>query len=221
MLLLGVLPVLLLCSCGKVSPRVVAYEPAADPDPERAQENQIRQLLVRVNSRQAEVVALARVAANNTNFTAGERARAERDKFYSADKYIESLRDTQNAITNKMAAMALERAVLANATETNTLTATASQPTATNRVTADDRTEELKLKEKLIDLQTLSEDLLLTTPSASQVNAQTREKAAFAREDVHSSQDYIARLSLTVILLQKKLQGLDAEAAVYEKALGL
>jgi hypothetical protein len=44
-------------------------------------------------------------------------------------------------------------------------------------------------------------------------------KAEVAREDSYSPGEYVARLDLTMELMQRKLNGLEAEAGVYESLL--
>src|SRR5581483_9139690 len=98
---------LVLCACDKQhSPAAAGYQPANDPDPERSAENELRQLLTQVNAQEGNVMAMARAA------TGGLGATPDRGNYYAADKYLESLRAAEAAITNKMAALAMERAML-------------------------------------------------------------------------------------------------------------
>ena len=219
-----VLVLVALCSCGKSGPKAAAYQPAADPDPERGKENQIQQLLARLNTRETEVGTLARVAGNTMTAEQAAQARAARDEFYAQDPYVEALRAAQTAIKNKMMALKVERAILANLKDTNLLASAgtpAPVPARTNAVPADERAEELKLKTQLVELGALNEDLLITSPASGQVSPETRDKAETARDDIYTPEEYVARLGLTVDLMQKRLQGLDAEAALYDKLLGL
>ncbi len=217
----AVLLCFLLCACSKSHAPPPAYQAATDPDPERGAENQLRQLLTQVNAREREVAAMARVAEHGVNGASSAAAGAERDKYYTRSQYLASLRATQIAITNKMTALATERAVLANTRDTNAFDPVETSSTQANRGAPDERAEEMKLKERLLQLQALNEDLLITAPPAFQMNSQTEEKAEAAREDIYSPKEYVARLDLTMELLQRKLHGLDAEDAVYESLLNL
>ena len=208
-------------ACSKSHAPPPAYQAATDPDPERGAENQLRQLLVQVNARETEVAAMARAAEHGVNSASSAAAGAERDKYYNRSQYLDSLRAAQSAITNKMTALAVERAILANTKDTNAFDPVEMSSTQTNRSAPDERTEEMKLKERLLQLQALNEDLLITAPPASQLNSQNEEKAEAAREDIYSPKEYVARLDLTMELLQRKLHGLDAEAAIYESLLNL
>ena len=204
-----------LCACEKS--HTPAYQAATDPDPERSAENQLRQLLVQVNAREMEISTMANAARNEVNATSSA-ADTERDKYYTNSQYLESLRLAQSAITNKMTALAMQRDILANAKDTNTFAPGEASAQTSPGISAE-RTEEMKLKERLLQLQVLNGDLRMTAPGASQVNLTTEEKAETAREDIYSPQEYVTRLNLTMELLQRKLHGLDAEAAVYDRLL--
>ena len=200
--------VVALWSCSKQVPTATAYQPANDPDPERSVENQLRQTLTQVISQEGNVAALARVVGG---------APADRIMYYPGEEYIKSLRAADAAITNKMSALAMERAILANSKDTNVPGAPPPIAVQTNRAIPDERAEEMKLKGRLLELQSLNEELLITMPGAGQVSTPTEGKAALAREDMYSAEDYVARLRSTVNVLHKKLQALDAEADFYNK----
>ena len=184
-----------LCSCGK-SHAPPSYQAAADPDPERAAENQLRQLLVQVNAREMEVAAMSRAAENEVGASSSVAAREERDRFYTDSEYLNSLRAAQSAITNKMTALATERAILANARATNAIAPVETSSTPASRGPADERAEEMKLKERLLELQALNEELLITAPPSSQMDSQTEIKAETAREDIYSPEEYVAAVEL-------------------------
>ena len=127
--LAGVLLCCALCACGKSQAPPAAYQAAADPDPERRAENQLRQLLAQVNAREMEVAAMARAAENEVGASSGVAGRAERDQYYTNSQYLDSLRGAESAITNKMTALAVERAILANANDNPNLRELLTAPT--------------------------------------------------------------------------------------------
>lgn len=182
-------------------------------------EKQLWQLLMQVNGREGEVSALARAASKGLPGRFTVETAAAREKVYATGKYLESLRNADSAVTNKMAALLMERAVLANSKDTNGSVAGLAPAAQSNPAVADERSEEMKLKSRLMDLQSLNEELLITAPGDSQVSVQTQEKAAQAQQDLYSPEEYVARLGLTVDFLQRKLQALDAEAAFYDRIL--
>lgn len=210
----------LLCSCGKssTSQDQEPYQAASDPDPERAAENQLRQLLNQVNTRAAQVAAEARNAGLRERLDI--TGKAERDKYYQTGQYIAALRAAESAITNKMAALEAERDVLSNIKTTNQIPPVETSGAHTNTV-ADERTAETKLKARLLQLQTLTDDLLITAPPAAQLDQATRDRAETARDNFYSPEEYVGELDVTISLIHRKLDGLDAESAIYERALSV
>jgi hypothetical protein len=210
-----------LCSCGRNSPKAAApFQTAVDADPERTAENRIQQLLSRLNVRQNEVATLRRVASPDLAVEKRDQAVAARYATYAADKYITVLRAAQAAVQNKTAALTLERAILDNSPEA-AHAATNRPSAATTNAPPDERTEEMNLKARLVDLQLLSQDLSQTGPPPERVTPQVREKAAAARDELYTADQYVESLGVAAQLLESKLRGLDAEAGFYEDALGL
>jgi hypothetical protein len=195
------------------------YQPESDPDPERGAENQVRQLLAQVNARELEIAGEARSAAAKAADGLPGQAREAREQFYSADAYLEALRAAETAITNKMAALDMQRAILANSMDANITEAWNIASGQTNRASVDEHAEETELKARLMQLQSLNDDLFITSPPSGQLDPKLEEKAAAARDDLYSAQEYVSRLNSTVAQLKLKLKGLEAEAAIYEGVL--
>jgi len=212
--------VLFVASCSKAPLQQLRYQPAEDPDPERGSENQLRLPLAKVNTRENELGTLARAGGRTITPEVRRQAYAEREKYYDQKQFIAVMRSALEAIHEKMVALGTERAAVANLAVSNVFNVTNGALINSN-LPPDEHSEEINLKSGLFELQNLMEELALSGPPDANVPSQSREKAAEVRSDIYTPETYVAGLSAAIELLERKLEGLNAEAAVYERLLGL
>jgi hypothetical protein len=210
----------LLAACGKNSP-ALAQAQKPNGDPEMSAEAQIQKLLGELNTQEMEVAKLIRAAGPNLTVETRNRARAARYEVYLSSDYVKILRSAQAAVQNKITGRATERAALDNAQNMLGVASNALvTPKATN-APPDEQAEEFRLKARLLDLQTQTEDLVMAGPVTAKNAPAVQQKAASAREEIISPEEYEETLGETVEALERKLSGLNAEAAFYENLLGL
>jgi hypothetical protein len=134
---------------------------------------------------------------------------------------VKILQSAQAAVQNKITGRATERAALENAQNLLGVASNAlAAPKGTN-APPDEQAEEFHLKARLLDLQTQTEDLVMAGPVNSKSAPAAQQKAASAREEIISPEEYEETLGEAVEAMERKLSGLNAEAAFYENLLGL
>ena len=216
----AVISICALCSCGK-SGTTRGPRQSGGGDPEVVAENRIQKLLGELSSREGEIAKMARVAGPTTTLETRNKAVAARHEFYPAEEYVAVLRAAQAAMQSKVTGRMLERAALENAPDLDKLATNAAPPPRATNAPPNEVAEQVNLKARLLEVQSQTAEIAVMGPAGQSATAEMRERSEAMRDEVFSPDEYIEKLQAAAGMMESKLEGLAAEAAIYEKILGL
>jgi hypothetical protein len=209
-----------LCSCGKQRPTSVISHKKQVQDPELVMEGHIQSLMGEINTKLAEVNKLIRAAGPELTPETRNKGLAARHKSYLPEEYVNTLRAGQVALRSKFDTFAFGVPAFEALRHTNTFPANPTIGHTTNAA-PDELIEESKLKVRLIEVKQLEEEMVIQGESAQNTPADGQLQAGSGRPEPYSPEDYETTLRVTVDMLERKVEGLEAEANFYRNLLGL